>query len=252
MIWHKKGWKNAKSNPVQAGTKNEAIIKIFFVSDIRSPLGCEPNLTSSVSHTELSEFARELYFSVPRIKHCFSRSLYPHNVNTNPCTAATPTVISVSNCIKQEAKRVGRKEFQSQVDNALTSRARAKLENQRNKRITNLEKHVNNYMARTMNTISRCGQGLSVDVPATLVTMVNNPPSDNADGWFKIWNTFVTHVLTGETVTCAWYDSSMGKEGIDQSSFPCRTRRVFVKMQGRTQNGQVFDCRPGDFDTYDL
>lgn len=179
-------------------------------------------------------------------------SLYPHNANSNPCQAATATVISVSNCIKQEVKRVGRGEFQSQVDNAPTSRSRAKLENQRAKRMGNLDKHVDNYMARTMTTISRCGQGLSINIPATLVTMVNNPPSDNADGWFKIWNTFVTHVLTGDTVTCGWYDSDMGADGIDESSFPCRTRRIFVKMQGKTQNGQVWACNPGDFDTYDL
>lgn len=180
-------------------------------------------------------------------------SLYPdENANPNPCHATTATVISVSNCIKQESKRVGRGAFQKQIDNAPTGRAAVKLERQRVKRMTNLDRHVDNYMARTMATIGRCGQGLSVAVPNSMVDMVNNPPSDNADGWFQIWNTFVTHVLTGDSVTCGWYDSDLGADGIDQSSFPCRTRRVFVKMQGKTQNGQVWECSPGDFDTYDL
>lgn len=180
-------------------------------------------------------------------------SLYPDaNANPNPCKATTATVISVSNCIKQESKRVGRTEFQAQVDNATTARAVQKLEKQRSKRMVNLDKHVDNYMQRTMNTISRCGKGLSVTMGASIVDMVNNPPSDTADGWFTIWNTFVTQVLTGDAVTCGWYDPAQGAEGIDESSFPCRTRRIFVKMQGLTQNGQTWACAPGDFDTYDL
>jgi len=180
-------------------------------------------------------------------------SLYPDaNANPNPCKATTATVISVSNCIKQESKRVGRTEFQYQVDNANTARDVQKLEKQRAKRMANLDKHVDNYMSRTMTTISRCGQGLSVSMPASVVNMVNNPPNDTADGWFKIWNTFVTQVLTGDAVTCGWYDSSLGADGIDQSSFPCRTRRIFVKMQGFTQNGQTWTCNAGDFHTYDL
>lgn len=180
-------------------------------------------------------------------------SLYPDpNANPNPCKATTSTVISVSNCIKQESKRIGRDEFEKQIDNATTARKKAKLEKQRNKRMTNLDKHIDNYMKRTMNTIARCGKGLSVDIPTSLVNMVNDPPSNTANGWFMIWNTFVTHVLTGDAVNCGWYDPSLGAAGIDESSFPCRTRRIFVKMQGKTQNGQVWNCDPGDFHTYEL
>ena len=50
----------------------------------------------------------------------------------------------------------------------------------------NLDRHIDNYMLRTMNTISRCGKGLSVEIPNTMVEMVNNPPSNDADGWFKV------------------------------------------------------------------
>ena len=50
----------------------------------------------------------------------------------------------------------------------------------------NLDRHIDNYMLRTMNTISRCGQELSVEIPNSMVEMVNNPPSNDADGWFKV------------------------------------------------------------------
>merc|ERR1712176_904754 len=91
------------------------------------------------------------------------RSLYPsENTNPDPCQATTTTVTSVSECIKQEVKRIGRNEFQKQVDNASGDKAVKRLEKQKSKRMRNLDKHVDNYMARTMNTISRCGRGHSV------------------------------------------------------------------------------------------
>ena len=78
-------------------------------------------------------------------------------------------------------KKIGRTEFENQLKKAKSNpKSEAKLEKQRKKRMGNLDRHIDNYMLRTMNTISRCGKGLSVE-------MVNNPPSNDADGWFKVY-----------------------------------------------------------------
>lgn len=183
-------------------------------------------------------------------------SLYPHdNTNSDPCKSITATVMSVSECIAQESIRVAGEEYQRQID-AASGRKLKTLLRVKDKRLTNVVKHVHHYMARMLATISRCGQGLSVALSESLVGMVSDsaqrPPNDDAEVWFKIWNTFATSALTGEAVTCKWYVSSGDDETMDQSSFPCRTRRVFKKMQGKTQNGNVYFCEAGDFDTFDL
>ena len=55
MIWQKQVEKHTKSKCTQAGTKNEAIIKICFSLVVEAQLIM--NLGFSIKHTELLEFS---------------------------------------------------------------------------------------------------------------------------------------------------------------------------------------------------
>merc|ERR1711915_443500 len=108
--------------------------------------------------------------------------------------------------------------------------------------------HIDNYMRKMTQTVGRCGRGHSASFETAFYQQMRAADaSESADQMFAIWNLFAVRTLTGEDVTCGWYNGA-GDEAIEESSFPCRTRRLFLKLQGKTQFGQYTECQAEDFD----
>lgn len=119
-------------------------------------------------------------------------------------------------------------------------------------RLENAERHVVNYMTKMMGAISRCGRGFSAEFDKSFYDQMKAASvSNSAEQMFAIWNLFATQTMTGEGVHCKWYTEGQGAEGIEESSFPCRTRRLFLKMMGLTQYGQYTECNAANFDIND-
>jgi len=162
--------------------------------------------------------------------------------------------LNIINCLKQGAKKAGRDEYQK-IKNAFKNddskkgkKTYAKYVRIEADRIARVDMHVDNYMRKMTQTVGRCGMGHAATFDAKFYSDLKNAAaSGSADKMFSIWNRYAVQTLTGDEVSCGWYDPSLGDEGIEESSFPCRTRRVFLKMQGKTQFGQYVECSPEDF-----
>merc|ERR1711908_166914 len=116
-----------------------------------------------------------------------------------------------------------------------------KLNKNRDLRLQNAERHVVNYMSKMMGAISRCGRGFSAEFSSSFYNQLKAASvSNSAEQMFAIWNLFAAQTMTGD-----------GMEGIEESSFPCRTRRLFLKMMGLTQYGQYTECNAANFDIND-
>lgn len=173
----------------------------------------------------------------------------PHNVPTDPCEGSSMS--EVISCLKKGAFKASVDEYENQINNA-TGKMKQRLIRIREARLGKIENHVLNYLSKMQSTISQCGagfaQGLSANFLSTMQTAV---ASGSADEMFKLWNLFAVKTLTGNGVTCNWYTPGSGAEGIEESSFPCRTRRLFLRMKGLTQFGQYTECEPHMFDIND-
>ena len=105
-------------------------------------------------------------------------------------------------------------------------------------------------------SISRCGKGFATEFSDSFYKQMKEASvSNSAEQMFAIWNLFATYTMTGEGSHCKWYtlqslpgEEGVGAEGIEESSFPCRTRRLFLKMLGLTQYGQYTECNAANFD----
>lgn len=157
------------------------------------------------------------------------------------------TAGDVMSCLIQGANKAVVDEYENQIA-AASGKTRAKLERTRDIRIANAEGHVGKYATKMLQTVSRCGKGLTNDFDAAFYPEMRDAvASGSAEQMFAIWNKFAVGTLTGDGVSCGWYNGS-GDEAIEESSFPCRTRRLFLKMLGRTQYGQYEECNAAAFD----
>lgn len=181
----------------------------------------------------------------------------PHNNKDDPCD--NKGSLNIIQCLKKGAKHAGREEYKiikayncKDKSSKKGKKACAKYERIEKERIERVDLHVDNYMRKMSQTVGRCGMGHAATFDNKFYSDLKAAAaSGSADKMFKIWNRYAVHTLTGQEVTCGWYDPSKGDEGIEESSFPCRTRRVFLKMQGKTQFGQYEDCTASDFDIND-
>jgi len=165
---------------------------------------------------------------------------------TNPCNGKG--IFKVSSCLREAAVSASIAEYNKQIKNA-SGKLKAKLLRTKEVRLANAERHVNNYMSKMMGAISRCGRGFSAEFSNNFYSQMKQAAaSDSAEEMFAIWNLFATHTMTGEGAHCKWYDANDGADSIEESSFPCRTRRLFLKMLGLTQYGQYTECQPSNFD----
>ena len=147
----------------------------------------------------------------------------------------------------QGAKKAIVDEYDAQIANA-SGKSKARLERVRDVRIANAEGHVGKYAGKMLQTVSRCGKGLTNDFDAAFYPEMRAAvESGSAEQMFAMWNKFAVGTLTGDGVSCGWYNGS-GDEAIEESSFPCRTRRLFLKMMGKTQYGQYTECVASAFD----
>ena len=159
-------------------------------------------------------------------------------------------IFKIFQCLVQSAIAASKAEYALQLEAAKDdAKLLKKLTKNEAKVMANTERHVNNYMTKMANSISRCGRGFSAEFDdAFYKQMKAASKSKSAVKMFKIWNLFASHTMTGDGVSCAWYEQGAGAEGLEESSFPCRTRRLFLKMLGKTQYGQYTECKPEAFD----
>ena len=141
-------------------------------------------------------------------------------------------------------------EYSNQLDAAKdNAKLLKKLTKNQNKVLQNTERHITNYMSKMVQSVSRCGRGFSAEFEDQFYSQMRAAAkSKSAVKMFKMWNLFAANTMTGDGVSCAWYEQGAGAEGLEESSFPCRTRRLFLKMLGQTQYGQYTACRPEAFD----
>ena len=157
------------------------------------------------------------------------------------------TAGDVMSCLIQGAKKAAVDEYEAQIANA-SGRMKAKLERTKDTRLENAENHIGKYANKMLQTVSRCGKGLSNAFDADFYPEMRAAvESGSADQMFAMWNKFAVGTLTGEGVSCGWYNGG-ADEAIEESSFPCRTRRLFLKMKGKTQYGQYTECQASAFD----
>jgi len=150
-------------------------------------------------------------------------------------------------CLIQGAKKAVADEYDAQIANS-SGKSKARLERTKDTRIANAEQHVEKYAGKMLQTVSRCGKGLTNDFDAAFYPEMRAAvASGSADQMFAMWNKFAVGTLTGEGVSCGWYNGG-ADEAIEESSFPCRTRRLFLKMKGKTQYGQYTECVASNFD----
>ena len=160
-------------------------------------------------------------------------------------------IFDISQCLTESAIATSVAEYQNQLDAAADN---VKLTNKLNRskilRLENAERHVHNYMAKMMNSVVRCGNGFKINFTETFHREMRKAAASNsADEMFSAWNLFAVQTLTGPGVKCTWYDPVNGADdAIEDSSFPCRTRRLFLKMKGKTQYAQYTKCNSADFD----
>lgn len=166
----------------------------------------------------------------------------------NPCQGKG--IFKVTECLTQGAKDAAKAEYDAQVDAAKgNSKLLKKLKRTQSVRLENADRHVTNYMSKMMNSISRCGRGYSAEFSDSFYKQMKQAVnSESADEMFAIWNLFAVQTMTGDGVNCKWYDPAAEAAAIEESSFPCRTRRLFMKMKGLTQYGQYTECNASDFD----
>jgi hypothetical protein len=157
------------------------------------------------------------------------------------------TAGDVMSCLIQGAKKAVVDEYDAQIANS-TGKSKARLERVKALRIENAENHVGKYANKMLQTVSRCGKGLTNDFDADFYPEMRAAvASGSAEQMFAMWNKFAVGTLTGEGVSCGWYNGG-ADEAIEESSFPCRTRRLFLKMMGKTQYGQYTECNAAAFD----
>lgn len=171
------------------------------------------------------------------------------NPNPNPCNGKG--IFKVSSCLTKAAIEASKAEYQNQIDNS-SGKLKRKLVRTKAIRLANAERHVNNYMTKMMSSIARCGRGFSAEFTDAFYNQMKQAArSNSAEEMFAIWNLFATQTMTGEGSQCKWYVPQDGAESIEESSFPCRTRRLFLKMLGQTQYGQYTECQSDQFDIDD-
>lgn len=120
--------------------------------------------------------------------------------------------------------------------------------------------HIEKYMGKMMERVKKCGKGFATKISDDLTTQIKSPKSQASGSpalWFKLWNSFAVELLTGDGVDCGWYKRSEKDNDVDKlddSSIPCRTRRVFLAMQGLVKDefGEERQCDRGAFDTFEL
>lgn len=166
----------------------------------------------------------------------------------NPCKGKG--IFKITECLKEGALAAAKAEYKNQIKAAAgNAKLLRKLNRTKTIRLENAERHVLNYMSKMMNSISRCGRGYSAEFTDNFYNAMQNAvASKSADDMFSIWNLFAVQTMTGEGVNCKWYDPTAESAAIEESSFPCRTRRLFMKMKGLTQYGQYTECNAVDFD----
>jgi len=159
-------------------------------------------------------------------------------------------IFKISSCLSDGARAAGNAYFDKMVAEA-SGKLKKKLLRIKDKRLENIERHVTNYMAKMMATISRCGRGFSAEFSDNFYsTMKSAVASKDPAEMFSAWNLFAINTLTGDGVSCGWYNGN-GDDAIEESSFPCRTRRLFLKMMGLTQWGAYTECDASNFDVDD-
>jgi len=167
---------------------------------------------------------------------------------SDPCKGKT--IFEISQCLVESAINASVAEYNKQIANAAgNTKLLKKLTKNKAVRLENAERHVVNYMTKMMGAISRCGRGFSAEFSNSFFKQMKEASvSNSAEEMFAVWNLFATNTMTGEGAHCKWYDADAGAEGIEESSFPCRTRRLFLKMLGLTQYGQYTECNAANFD----
>ena len=170
----------------------------------------------------------------------------PNNNPNNPCHGRG--IFKVSACLTEAAIEASKAEYQNQIDGA-SGKLKAKLVRTKAIRLANAQRHVNNYMRKMMSSIARCGRGYSAEFTDAFYNQMKAAArSKSAEEMFAIWNLFATQTMTGDGAQCKWYVPADGSSSIEESSFPCRTRRLFLKMLGQTQYGQYTECQADQFD----
>merc|ERR1712154_308143 len=159
-------------------------------------------------------------------------------------------IFQISECLVSSAIDASVAEYNKQIAAAADQpKLLKRLTKKKDFLLENAERHVVNYMSKMMGSISRCGRGFSAEFDDKFYTQMKAASKSNsAVKMFKIWNLFAANTMTGDGVSCAWYEQGAGDEGLEESSFPCRTRRLFLKMLGQTQNGQYVECNAAAFD----
>ena len=160
-------------------------------------------------------------------------------------------IFDISQCLTEGAIATSVAEYQNQLDAAADNIKLAdRLERKKDYRLSNARYHVIYYMHQFLNSVARCGNGFNMNFTDAFYDEMRKAASSNsADEMFAVWNLFAVQTLTGPGVNCNWYDPVNGvDDAIEDSSFPCRTRRLFLKMKGKTQYGQYIECNPADFD----
>jgi len=167
---------------------------------------------------------------------------------TNPCKGKG--IFKISQCLAEGAVTASKAEYAAQLTAASgNAKLLKKLNRTKSIRLENANTHVINYMSKMMNSISRCGRGYSAEFTDAFYSQMKQAvASKSADEMFAVWNLFAVQTMTGDGVNCKWYDPLESEAAIEESSFPCRTRRLFMKMKGMTQYGKYVECNADDFD----
>ena len=162
--------------------------------------------------------------------------------------------MQVMDCILEGAKKAAVDEYDVQLAAAAADTSKAglkklaKLQRSQQLRLENADAHIKKYAQKMSQTVSRCGKGYTATFNNKFYAdMRTAVASGSADEMFAIWNRYAVGTLTGEDTNCGWYNGG-GDEAIEESSFPCRTRRLFLKLKGKTQYGQYTECNAAAFD----
>lgn len=169
----------------------------------------------------------------------------------NPCLGRG--YHKVSECLSNAAIATSKAEYAAQIANEADLKKKARLVKNKELRLANAKRHIVNYMSKMNGAISRCGRGYSAGFTDAFYTQLQAAAaSKSADQMFAIWNVFAAQTMTGDGASCSWLLNTTNEDSaIEESSFPCRTRRLFLKMKGKTQYGQYTECNANQFNIDD-
>jgi hypothetical protein len=174
------------------------------------------------------------------------------------------TVVGAAEGLKAGAKAAARAEYKNWIQRSRSDTSKRgkkftqRLISMQDDQLAKVDSHVDNYHGKMLATVARCGRGYSRTISQGLASRIRRGSAAHQDPtageWYELWNRFATETLTGEGVSCGWYEraeTDNPDEALDFSSFPCRTRRMFQRMLGRNR-GTDYTCTKGDIDTFDL